>query len=84
MKKKLEILLTNDDSFTAKGFRTLVTLCSAVGNVTCFAPRTPQSGKSAALSMEIPLYLKEEETKTAANGTLSSPETASLIFLSPV
>lgn len=68
MKKKLEILLTNDDSFTAKGFRTLITLCSAVGNVTCFAPRTPQSGKSAALSMETPLYLKEEETKTAANG----------------
>jgi len=68
MEKKLEILITNDDSYSAKGFHTLARLCSRLGNVTGVAPKTPQSGMSAALSMGKALFLKKEEEITADSG----------------
>ena len=68
MERQLEILITNDDSFSAKGFHVLVELCSSLGNVTAIAPKTPQSGMSAALSMGKPLFLDKEEERTASSG----------------
>ena len=68
MEKKLEILITNDDSYTSKGLKTLVNLCSQIGNVTAVAPKTPQSGMSAALSMGKPLFFNKEEERLTASG----------------
>ena len=68
MKKKMEILITNDDSYTAKGIKLLTKLCSTIGNVTVVAPKTPQSGMSAALSMGKALFLEKEQEAEAENG----------------
>ena len=68
MNEHLEILITNDDSYTSKGFQTLVSLCATIGNVTGLAPKTAQSGMSAALSMGKPLFLNKEEERLAPNG----------------
>lgn len=64
----MEILITNDDGYTAKGFKTLVELCSRLGNVTAIAPKTAQSGMSAALSMGKPLFLKKESEGIMPSG----------------
>ena len=68
MDKKLEILITNDDSYISKGFKTLIYLCGQIGNVTAVAPKTPQSGMSTALSMGKPLFLNKEEERFTASG----------------
>ncbi len=67
-KKKLEILITNDDGYHSKGFKTAVEIFSKYGNVTAIAPRDSQSGKSASLTMDVPLWLKKIHEKTAGNG----------------
>ena len=51
----LEILVTNDDSYTSKGIGVVATILSRYGNVTVVAPKYPQSGKSAALTLDEPL-----------------------------
>lgn len=48
---ELEILVTNDDGYTAKGINILARLLLKYGNVTVIAPEKPQSGMSAALSL---------------------------------
>ncbi len=63
MERKREILITNDDGFNAKGINILAELMMEYGNVTVVAPTYMQSGKSAALSLQTPLYLKEEVVK---------------------
>lgn len=68
MAKKMEILITNDDSYISKGFNTLVSLCANIGNVTAVAPKYAQSGMSAALSMGKPLFLNLEDERTTASG----------------
>ncbi len=67
-KKKLEILITNDDGYHSKGFKTAVEIFSKYGNVTAIAPKDSQSGKSASLTMDVPLWLKKIHEKTASNG----------------
>lgn len=52
-----QILLTNDDSYTAKGLEVLANFLRRYGNVLCVAPRFAQSAKSMALTMDEPLYL---------------------------
>ncbi|MBR0534362.1 MAG: 5'/3'-nucleotidase SurE [Bacteroidales bacterium] len=52
-----EILLTNDDSYTAKGLTTIAEFLRKYGNVLLVAPKDPQSARSMALSMEDPLYV---------------------------
>ncbi|MBR2947523.1 MAG: 5'/3'-nucleotidase SurE [Bacteroidales bacterium] len=59
MEKRLEILITNDDSINAEGINLLANIMKSYGNVTVVAPLLPQSGKSAALSLGEKLYLKE-------------------------
>lgn len=49
--RKLEILLTNDDGYSAKGINVLADLLLKYGNVTVIAPEKAQSGMSAALSL---------------------------------
>ena len=51
----LEILVTNDDSYTSKGIGLVAQILSRYGNVTVVAPKYPQSGKSAALTLDDPL-----------------------------
>lgn len=55
--KKREILITNDDSVHSKGVIFLAKMMQAYGNVTVVAPSEPQSGKSASLSLAVPMYL---------------------------
>ena len=52
-----EILLTNDDSYTAPGLTVIANFLRRYGNVLCVAPKFSQSAKSMALTMEEPLYL---------------------------
>ena len=59
MNRKIEILITNDDSVKAKGINTLARMMMQYGNVTVVGPAEPQSGKSAALSLATPQYLKK-------------------------
>ena len=59
MNKKIDILITNDDSINAKGIHFLAKMMTQYGNVTVVAPAEPQSGKSAALSLATPQYLKK-------------------------
>lgn len=59
MKKKNTILITNDDSISAKGINFLARMMMQYGDVTVVAPAEPQSGKSAALSLATPQYLKK-------------------------
>lgn len=59
MNKKIDILITNDDSINSKGINVLAKMMMQYGNVTVVAPSEPQSGKSAALSLATPQYLKK-------------------------
>ncbi|MGM9738728.1 MAG: 5'/3'-nucleotidase SurE [Candidatus Cryptobacteroides sp.] len=47
----MEILITNDDGYTAKGIRTLAEIMCQFGNVTVIAPKKHQSGMSMAVSL---------------------------------
>lgn len=57
--KPREILITNDDSIEAEGIHVLAGIMRRYGNVTVVAPLLPQSGKSAALSLDTKLYLRQ-------------------------
>ena len=59
MASKKEILITNDDGIGADGIHVLAGIMRKYGNVTVVAPLCPQSGKSAALSLDTRLYLKQ-------------------------
>ena len=54
-----EILITNDDGIVADGIHVLASIMRRYGNVTVVAPLHAQSGKSAALSLDTKLYLKQ-------------------------
>ena len=53
-----EILITNDDSITSDGLHHVIDLFRNYGDITVVAPETPQSARSAALTMFDPLHLK--------------------------
>ena len=59
MTSRREILITNDDGIEAEGIHVLAGIMEKYGNVTVVAPLHPQSGKSAALSMDTRLYLNK-------------------------
>lgn len=50
-----DILVTNDDGYTSRGIELVAGILSHYGNVTVVAPQCPQSGKSAALTLDDPL-----------------------------
>lgn len=59
MKDKPLILVTNDDGIHAKGLDFLATIAKDYGDVVIVAPDKPQSGMGHAVTMSIPLWLKE-------------------------
>lgn len=59
MRPTREILITNDDGIEAEGIHVLAGIMAGYGNVTVVAPLHPQSGRSAALSLDTPLYLEQ-------------------------
>ena len=73
-KKRPLILITNDDGFRARGIRTLTAYLKDVADIVVFAPESPQSGMSSAITHISPLryflYKDEENVKTyICNGT---------------
>lgn len=54
----LEILITNDDGYDAKGINTLIDIMATIGNVTVIAPDGPRSGQSNAITVTQPLRLQ--------------------------
>lgn len=70
MENKLSILITNDDSISAKGIHTLADIMTEYGDVTVVAPKKPQSGKSASLSLLTPQYLEKISEEIVENGNI--------------
>ena len=52
------IFVTNDDVYAAKGLAAAIEVAREFGRVVVVAPETPQSGKSHAITMYNPLYLR--------------------------
>ncbi len=65
----LEILVTNDDGYTSKGIGLVAQILSEYGNVTVVAPKHPQSGKSAALTLDNPLRCSIIDASESVHGT---------------
>ena len=83
--KQREILVTNDDGFAAPGINIIAELLREYGNVTVVAPKYPQSGKSAAITLDKPLeidLIREEPAAaavaTGSDGSAGQPEKGSL------
>ena len=55
----MKILITNDDSINAPGLRALIDCALPFGEVAVVAPADPQSGKSSAITVDMPLRIKE-------------------------
>ena len=74
MKKKITILVTNDDGIEAKGLDALIEVAREFGEVVAISTRSPMSGMSHAITIKVPLRLQlvqEEEgcRKYLTNGT---------------
>jgi len=59
MENKPLILITNDDSITAKGIKNLVKAMQSLGDIVVVAPDSPQSGMGHAITIHDPLRLKK-------------------------
>lgn len=59
MKKKFNILVTNDDGITAPGIANLVAIAKKFGNVVVVAPDSPQSAMGHAVTISKPLRLEK-------------------------
>ena len=57
----MEILITNDDGWGAKGILTLVRILTQLGHVIVVAPDGPRSGMSNAITVGQPIYLRQIE-----------------------
>ena len=57
----MEIRITNDDGWGAKGILTLVRILTQLGHVTVVAPDGPRSGMSNAITVNQPIYLRRLE-----------------------
>lgn len=59
----MNIIVTNDDGFEAKGLKVLVEILRGYGHLTVVAPKKPQSGMSMAVSMgHRPIAVKHVST----------------------
>lgn len=52
------ILVSNDDSYSAKGVHELIRCLQPIGEVVCVCPENPQSGMGMALTVNRPLMVK--------------------------
>lgn len=59
MHKKPLILVTNDDSISAPGIRTLIEVMSDIGDVIVVAPESPQSAMGHAITINNTLYINK-------------------------
>ena len=62
--KRPKILVTNDDSISAKGIRSLVEAVKHFGDVVVVAPISPQSGMGHAITINHPLRLERSDLFT--------------------
>ena len=74
LEKRPLILITNDDGFRARGIRTMTAHLKEFADIVVFAPESPQSGMSSAITSINPLryflYKKEDNVTTyICNGT---------------
>ena len=59
MKKRDRLIfVTNDDGYDAPGFAAAIEVARTFGRVVAVAPATPQSGRSQAITIYDPLFLK--------------------------
>lgn len=58
MEREKLILVTNDDGYQAKGFKSLIEAVRPLGNIIAIAPLEPQSGMSHAITVKHPLRIK--------------------------
>ena len=68
-KTKPQILVTNDDSYTSEGIGLVAEMLSKYGDVTVVAPKYPQSGKSAALTLDAPMRCTKIASYTSGCNT---------------
>ena len=64
-KQVKELLVVNDDGFRSKGIHELAHMLREFGNVTVVAPANAQSGKSASITLDLPLMIEKILTKPA-------------------
>ena len=57
------IVVTNDDGFEAPGFAAAIEVAREFGRVVAVAPATPQSGRSQAITIYEPLFLRERHSE---------------------
>ena len=57
------IVVTNDDGFEAPGFAAAIKVAREFGRVVAVAPATPQSGRSQAITIYEPLFLRERHSE---------------------
>ncbi len=57
--KRPQILVTNDDGFTAPGILKLISVVQELGDVTVVAPEEPMSGTGHAITVRNPLRLRK-------------------------
>ncbi len=57
MNERPLIFLSNDDSYTARGFEAALAMLTTMGDVVAVVPAEPQSGMSHAFTASKPLYL---------------------------
>ncbi|MDA3879681.1 MAG: 5'/3'-nucleotidase SurE [Prolixibacteraceae bacterium] len=62
--QRKKILISNDDGIHAKGLHKLIEIAREFGDVLVVAPHTARSGMSNAITVEVPVRLKEYESDT--------------------
>ena len=75
MNKKPLILVTNDDGIKAPGIRALISVANEIGEVIVVAPDRPRSAMGHAITINKPLYCKEEEIDNGPQTEYSSSGT---------
>lgn len=55
----MKILITNDDGIASEGLRALVDWAKNIGDVSVFAPKVEQSGKSASLELQKAFHVEK-------------------------
>ena len=59
MNRRKLIFVTNDDGYASAGFAAAVEVAQTLGDVIAVAPRTPQSGRSQAITLTEKLLLEK-------------------------
>ena len=71
------ILITNDDGITAPGINYLINIISKIGEVWVVSPDSPQSGKGHSVTVDTPIFAKEDKINKNAFKSFSCSGTPS-------